>query len=237
MNLPHYNHEHLIHRIGWLRAATLGANDGIISIASLMMGMSTAGASSTVVLTTGVAGLVAGAASMAAGEWVSVMSQSDAEQAELVLEQAHIERNPEAELRELAAIYEGRGLKPALAMEVAHALTEHDAMQSHARDELGITEHSQAKPLQAALASALSFLSGGVVPVLLVLLGLNTGLAGQGGVWLVAAGSVATLFATGVLSARAANAPALKAGARVALWGTLSMALSAAVGVLLGVKV
>ncbi|MCQ8895808.1 VIT family protein [Limnobacter humi] len=232
---PHYNHEHLIHRIGWLRAATLGANDGIISISSLLVGMASSGAQWSVVMTSGVAGLVAGAASMAAGEWVSVMSQSDAEEAELALEIKHIENNPQQELMELQKIYEGRGLKPDLARQVAVALTEHDVVESHARDELGITEHSKAKPAQAALASALTFLSGGVVPLLLMWLTQTLQFDLTTTLWAMGLGSVFTLFVTGALVARASNAHVWRSAFRVAIWGTFSMAASALLGRALGV--
>ena len=169
---PAYNHEHIVHRIGWLRAATLGANDGIISISSLLVGMASSGAAAPVILAAGVAGLVAGAASMAAGEWVSVKSQADAEEAELALEQRHIDNNPKQELLELQSLYQKRGLPENLARDVAVALTKHDALGAHAQDELGITLHSVAKPMQAAFASALTFTAGGVVPLLVLLLAL-----------------------------------------------------------------
>ncbi|HEX4856700.1 MAG TPA: VIT1/CCC1 transporter family protein, partial [Limnobacter sp.] len=161
---PAYNHEHIAHRIAWLRAATLGANDGIISISSLLVGMASSGASYSTVLAAGVAGLVAGAASMAAGEWVSVKSQADAEEAELALEAKHLHENPRQELLELQGLYEKKGLSAELAHQVAVALTRHDALAAHAQDELGITPHSTAKPLQAAVASALTFSAGALVP-------------------------------------------------------------------------
>lgn len=234
---PNYNHEHLIHRIGWLRAATLGANDGIISISSLLVGMASTGASFSVIMASGVAGLVAGAASMAAGEWVSVMSQSDAEEAELRLEVQHIHANPQQELRELQSIYEQRGLKPELARQVAVALTEYDVVESHARDELGITHHSKAKPLQAAFASALTFVSGGIVPIALIWLTNFLQMGLQSTLITMGAGSVLTLFITGAAVAKASNAKVLRSAFRVALWGTVSLGLSALIGRVLGVSV
>lgn len=236
MPYPVYNHEHLTHRISWLRAATLGANDGVISISSLLAGMLASGASADVVLTTGVAGVVAGAASMAAGEWVSVKSQADAEKAELLLEARHIRENPEAEVRELAAIYESRGLRHELALQVAQALSEHDALDSHARDELGITHHSQARPMQAAVASAISFVSGGLLPV-----GVAWGTSViQANVMdalsILTATSVACLMATGAIVAKASNASAFQGAIRVGIWGALSMVLGALAGKLIGVE-
>lgn len=233
---PTYNHEHIVHRIAWLRAATLGANDGIISISSLLVGMASSGAEYPVILSAGVAGLVAGAASMAAGEWVSVKSQADAEQAELILEQQHIDNNPKQELLELQTLYEKRGLPPSLAHEVAVALTNHDALAAHAHDELGITSHSTAKPMQAALASALTFTTGGVVPLLVLMLAQYQSIPMSSIVWLLAASSVITLFSTGGLAAKVSNASIIRAGFRVAIWGSVSMGLSAAVGVVLGVN-
>lgn len=233
---PAYNHEHIGHRIAWLRAATLGANDGIISIASLLVGMASSGASYSVIVSAGVAGLVAGAASMAAGEWVSVKSQADAEEAELALEQQHIDNNPKQELLELQSLYQKRGLPEQLAHEVAVALTKHDALAAHAHDELGITPHSAAKPIQAALASALTFTAGGVVPVLLLILTHLQSIPIASIVWLLTATSVITLFCTGAIAAKASNAPVMRAGSRVAIWGSVSMGLSAAVGAALGVS-
>ena len=233
---PAYNHEHIVHRIAWLRAATLGANDGIISISSLLVGMASGGAAYPVILAAGVAGLVAGAASMAAGEWVSVKSQADAEEAELVLEQQHIDNNPKQELQELQSLYEKRGLQPELAHQVAVALTEYDALGSHARDELGITPHNTAKPMQAALASALTFSVGGAIPMLVLLLAQLQSISMSSIVWLLAGASVLTLFSTGALAAKVSNAAVARAGFRVALWGTVSMVLSALVGMALGVN-
>jgi len=234
---PVYNHEHIAHRIAWLRAATLGANDGIISIASLLVGMASSGAAYPVILSAGVAGLVAGAASMAAGEWVSVKSQAVAEEAELALEQRHIKNNPKQELLELQTLYEKRGLPEQLAHEVAVALTKHDALAAHAHDELGITPHSTAKPMQAALASAFTFTAGGVVPLLVLILANFQSIPIANTVWLLAASSVVTLFSTGALAAKVSNAPVMRAGFRVAIWGSVSMVLSAAVGAVLGVNI
>lgn len=233
---PVYNHEHIVHRIGWLRAATLGANDGIISISSLLVGMASSGAAAPVILAAGVAGLVAGAASMAAGEWVSVKSQADAEEAELALEQRHIDNNPKQELLELQSLYQKRGLPENLARDVAVALTKHDALGAHAQDELGITLHSVAKPMQAALASALTFTAGGVVPLLVLLLAQYQILGSKATVFTLAGASVVTLFLTGAAAAKVSNARVLRAGLRVALWGTVSMGLSALVGLALDVK-
>jgi vacuolar iron transporter family protein len=233
---PAYNHEHIVHRIAWLRAATLGANDGIISIASLLVGMASSGAAYPIILSAGVAGLVAGAASMAAGEWVSVKSQADAEEAELRLEQRHIDNNPKQELLELQTLYQKRGLTEQLAHDVAVALTEHDALAAHAHDELGITPHSTAKPMQAALASALTFTAGGVVPLLVLMVANYESVPIGFIVWLLAASSVITLFSTGALAAKVSNAAWIRAGFRVAIWGSVSMVLSAAVGAVLGVN-
>lgn len=233
---PVYNHEHIGHRIAWLRAATLGANDGVISIASLLVGMASSGAAYPIILSAGIAGLVAGAASMAAGEWVSVKSQADAEEAELKLEQRHIDNNPKQELFELQTLYQRRGLPDQLAHEVALALTKHDALAAHAHDELGITPHSTAKPMQAALASALTFTAGGVVPLLVLMLAQFQSVPIESTVWLLAATSVITLFCTGAIAANASNAPVMRAGFRVAIWGSVSMGLSAAVGTALGVS-
>lgn len=232
---PVYNHEHIVHRIAWLRAATLGANDGIISISSLLVGMASSGSAYPVILASGFAGLIAGAASMAAGEWVSVKSQADAEEAELILEQSHIDNNPKQELLELQALYEKRGLSENLAHQVAVALTEHDALAAHAHDELGITTQSTAKPMQASLASALTFSVGGLVPVLVLLLAQSLLVSTESTVWLLAATSVITLYLTGALAAKVSNASVTKAGFRVALWGSVSMGLSALVGLAIGV--
>lgn len=231
---PTYNHEHLIHRIAWIRAATLGANDGVISISSLLFGMITGGASLNVVIASAVAGLVAGAASMAAGEWVSVMSQADAEDAELYLEKQHIESNPKEELLELQMIYEQRGLKPELAQQVAEALTEFNAIESHARDELGFHEHSKAKPMQAAVASATTFLIGGGFPILLTLVAQALDLNSEWMLAVLGMGSLLALFLAGACVARASRASVWRGAFRVTVLGAVSMLLTALAGKMLG---
>lgn len=217
-------------RIGWLRAAVLGANDGIVSTASLMIGVAAASAGRDQLLIAGVAGLVAGAMSMAAGEYVSVSSQSDIEQSDLARERVELQVQPAAELRELASIYRGRGLTAELAEEVARQLTAHDALGAHARDELGMTASSTARPLQAALASAASFTAGAALPLLTALLTPASYL-----VLVMGGTSLLFLVALGVLAARTGGAPVLKASIRIAFWGVLAMAISAGVGRLFGV--
>jgi VIT1/CCC1 family predicted Fe2+/Mn2+ transporter len=223
---------HSVSRIGWLRAAVLGANDGIVSTASLVLGVAAAGTGRADILLAGAAGLVAGAMSMAAGEYVSVSSQADTERADTAKETRELAETPEAELEELTGIYRGRGLDPETAALVARQLTAHDALGAHKRDELGITETGEAKPLQAALASALTFAVGAALPLLVVLL------VPEG--WLLAAvGTSALLFLVllGWLGARAGGAPAGRAIARVAFWGALAMALTAGIGRLFGTVV
>jgi VIT1/CCC1 family predicted Fe2+/Mn2+ transporter len=220
---------HLSHRANWLRAAVLGANDGIVSTASLVLGVAASGASSSAILTAGIAGLVAGALSMAAGEYVSVSSQRDAEQADIRLEQRELRSDPPGELRELAEIYERRGLPQELAAEVAHALTSGDALQAHLRDELGLSEDRLARPLQAAWASALSFSTGAALPLLAVALV-------PAGARIVATVAV-TLIALGLLGdlgARLGGAPRRRATVRVVSWGAIAMAITAAIGALVG---
>lgn len=222
---------HRIHRTGWLRAAVLGANDGIVSTASLIAGVAAAAGSHGAILTAGLAGLVAGALSMAAGEYVSVKSQSDIERADLKLEQSSLLRNSAVELQELADIYVNRGVPHDLAMQVARALTEHDALDAHARDELGISKNSRARPVQAAVASALSFATGAVLPLVLAVLAPDPG-------WrlpVVATGSVACLAALGAVAAWAGGAPKGKAVLRVVLLGAAAIVLTAGVGSLFGV--
>jgi VIT1/CCC1 family predicted Fe2+/Mn2+ transporter len=219
-------------RIGWLRAAVLGANDGIVSTASLMIGVATAGASSSAVLIAGTAGLVAGAMSMAAGEYVSVSSQSDTEQSDLARERKELETDVDAEHRELAAIYVGRGLDPTLAAQVSSQLMAHDALGAHARDELGITEIMQARPVQAAIASALSFAVGAALPLATVVVAPQAMM-----VWLVAILSLAFLAILGGIAARVGGARISTGAIRVTFWGALAMALTAAVGSLFGVIV
>ncbi len=221
---------HRTHHTGWLRAAVLGANDGIVSTASLMMGVAASGAGTPAILVAGVAGLVAGAMSMAAGEYVSVSSQADTERADLDRERRELAETPELEHAELTAIYVQRGLDEALAAQVATQLTAHDALGAHARDELGITEALAARPVQAALASAATFAVGAALPLLLVLL-----LPNSARLWGLAGGSLVCLALLGFASARTGGAPAIRAAVRVTFWGALAMALTAAIGTLFGV--
>ncbi|QQS42857.1 MAG: VIT family protein [Acidobacteriota bacterium] len=227
-----HSEKHRTERIGWLRAAVLGANDGIVSTASLVVGVAAADAGRTGVLIAGVAGLVAGAMSMAAGEYVSVSSQADTEQADLDRERKELRDDPEFELQELAAIYEGRGLDPDLADEVAAQLMKHDALGAHARDELGLSDVTSARPVQAALASAITFAIGAALPLIAVLISPEASI-----VWAVSLTSLVFLAGLGALSARAGGAPVLKAAARVLFWGALAMAITAAVGTLFGAVV
>ncbi len=222
---------HFSHRVGWLRASVLGANDGIVSTASLIVGVASAEASGSSVLVAGVAGLVAGAMSMAAGEYVSVCSQSDSEQADLDRERHELATDSENELAELAAIYVARGLDTDLAHQVATQLTAKDALGAHARDELGITDTFTARPVQAALASAGSFAVGALLPLLLVLVVPRAYL-----VWTVSGGSLFFLALLGVTAARAGGSPVWKSVARVTFWGALAMILTAAVGALFGAQ-
>jgi VIT1/CCC1 family predicted Fe2+/Mn2+ transporter len=217
-------------RTGWLRAAVLGANDGIVSTASLVIGVATAGASRSAVLIAGTAGLVAGAMSMAAGEYVSVSSQSDTERSDLARERKELETDVEAEQRELAAIYVGRGLDPALATQVSDQLMAHDALGAHARDELGISEFVQARPVQAAIASALSFAVGAALPLLTAIVVPQSMM-----LMLVAVLSLAFLAILGGIAAKVGGARISTGAIRVTFWGALAMALTAAVGSLFGV--
>jgi VIT1/CCC1 family predicted Fe2+/Mn2+ transporter len=219
-------------RIGWLRAAVLGANDGIVSTASLVVGVAAAAATRHQVLVAGVAGLVAGALSMAAGEYVSVSSQADTEQADLDLERRELASDPVAEEDELTAIYVGRGLDPDLARTVARQLTMKDALAAHARDELGLTAEFAARPLQAALASAATFAIGAGVPVLSIVLAPPAALA-----IVVSIVSLLCLVALGAVAAQAGGASRVRGAARVALWGLLAMAATAGVGELFGTTV
>jgi len=225
-----HTERHRTQRIGWLRAAVLGANDGIVSTASLVLGIAAAGADSQVILVAGVAGLVAGAMSMAAGEYVSVSSQADTERADLAREREELAAGPEHEQAELTAIYVKRGLDPALASNVATQLMQHDALGAHARDELGISDSLAARPVQAALASAGTFTVGAVLPLLIVILFPVSAL-----MWTVSGSSLLFLALLGSLSARAGGAPVLVAASRVTFWGALAMALTAGVGTLFGV--
>ena len=223
---------HLTHRVGWLRAAVLGANDGIVSTASLILGVAASGASSAAILVAGIAGLVAGAMSMAAGEYVSVSSQSDTERADIAREKQELEDTPKQELAELSAIYEQRGLDKDLAKQVAVQLTAHDALGAHARDELGISDSTTARPIQAALASALSFTVGAALPILVsVLVPMSRMMLS------VSLSSLLFLGLLGALSARAGGAPMLLAARRVTFWGALAMLATARVGTLFGVSV
>ena len=221
---------HRTHRIGWLRAAVLGANDGIVSTASLVLGVAAAGASAKSILIAGVAGLVAGAMSMAAGEYVSVSSQADTERADLERERQELATDPEHEHAEMTAIYQGRGLDADLAAQVATQLMAHDALGAHARDELGISEMLTARPVQAALASAATFAVGAALPLLVVLLVAPSALP-----WVVAGSALLFLALLGSLSARAGGASVVTAAARVTFWGALAMGLTAGVGALFGV--
>ena len=225
------HHEiHRAHRVGWLRAAVLGANDGIVSTASLIIGVASAGTAHEEILLAGVAGLVAGAMSMAAGEYVSVSSQSDTEKADLQIERKSLEQNEAFEKEELAKIYEERGLAPALAVEVAEQLMAHDALGAHARDEIGISESGMARPVQAALSSAGTFTVGAALPLLTSWVSPLDQL-----ILLVAVLSLVFLALLGGVAAKAGGASVLKGAARVMFWGALAMGLTSAVGRLFGV--
>ena len=227
------HHEiHRLHRSGWLRAAVLGANDGIVSTASLILGVVAAGASADAVLVAGVAALVAGAMSMAAGEYVSVSSQADIEHADLAREREELAEDPEHEHNELAEIYIARGLDKALAHEVATQLMEHDALAAHARDELGISHQLSARPLQAALTSAASFAVGALLPLVVVLLAPLSSL-----LWTVSTSSLLFLAALGVASAIAGGASVSLAALRVTFWGAAAMALTAVIGAAVGTAI
>jgi len=223
---------HRTHRIGWLRAAVLGANDGIVSTASLMVGVAAAGTERGALLLTGMAGLVAGAMSMAAGEYVSVSSQSDTEEADLALERKELATQPEFERRELADIYVSRGLTAELAAQVVDQLMAHDALGAHARDELGISHTVTARPVQAGLTSAATFAVGAALPLLTAVV-TPAPLV----VPLVSGTSLLFLTALGAISARTGGAPVLRASARVAFWGALAMGITAGVGRLFGTVV
>ncbi|MEO6014814.1 MAG: VIT family protein [Devosia sp.] len=223
---------HAVDRIGWLRAAVLGANDGIVSTASLIVGVAAAAADTRTIVVAGVAGLVAGAMSMAAGEYVSVSSQSDTERADLARERRELAETPEAERQELAQIYVARGLDPVLALQVADQLTARDALGAHARDELGISEITTARPIQAALASALSFAIGAALPLLTVFVAPAA--------WLVPAVAIGALIFLGILGAlgaQAGGADKTRAAIRVVFWGALALALTAGIGRLFGAAV
>jgi VIT1/CCC1 family predicted Fe2+/Mn2+ transporter len=223
---------HRSDRVGWLRAAVLGANDGIVSVAGLVVGIAASGAPASTVLATGVAALVAGAMSMAAGEYVSVQSQADTEAADLAIERQELESEPQHELEELAHIYVRRGLAPALAREVAEQLHAHDALGAHARDELGITEMLRARPLQAALASAAAFTAGAVLPIGSALLAPVEHVAAA-----TTAVTLVGLLLSGGLAARLGGALMVRGALRVGFWGALAMAASHAIGGLFNVQV
>jgi VIT1/CCC1 family predicted Fe2+/Mn2+ transporter len=223
---------HRSSRIGWLRAAVLGANDGIVSTASLVVGVAASGATSGEILLAGTAGLVAGAMSMAAGEYVSVSSQSDTEQADLSRERKELETQPEFELQELAAIYVQRGVKPELAKQVAEQMMAHDALGTHAREELGISELTAARPIQAALASAGTFAVGAALPLLVAWLAPQRAL-----IWMVIISSLVFLALLGGWGAQAGGAKIATGAWRVTFWGAIAMALTAAVGWMFGATV
>ena len=227
-----HNENHLVSRVGWLRAAVLGANDGIVSTASLIVGVAAANAAASNVLVAGVAGLVAGAMSMAAGEYVSVSSQSDTEQADLARERGELATQPDFERRELAEIYVKRGVEPKLALQVADQLMAKDALGAHARDELGISEVTTARPIQAALTSAAAFSVGAAMPLAMVFVSPAT--------WLAATVSVASLLflaVLGAIGAKAGGANVLRATVRVTFWGALAMALTAGIGAVVGTAI
>ena len=231
MTTPRSRHReiHASHSIGWLRAAVLGANDGLISTGSLMVGVAAASADTGTVLLTGMAGLIAGALSMAAGEYVSVSSQADVEQADRRKEQRELAEQPEFELAELTHIYQQRGLSADLARQVAEQLTAHDALGAHLRDELGISEHMTARPVQAALASAAAFAAGALPSIGIAWLWQAAHLS-----WAITAVTLLLLAVTGALAARLGGASIAKGAARVVFWGALAMAATAAIGSLFG---
>lgn len=230
--MPHHREIHRIHRIGWLRAAVLGANDGIVSTASLIVGIAASHAPHNDIVLAGVAGLVAGAMSMAAGEYVSVSSQSDTEQADLKRERKELDEDGDHEQKELAAIYRLRGLDSLLAEQVALQLMAHDALGAHARDELGISETGTPRPVQAALASAATFAVGAVLPLLIVVFAADADL-----IMLVSSTSLLFLMLLGMLAAYSGGAGIVKGAFRVTFWGALAMGLTAAVGAVFGTVV
>lgn len=226
---PIHRETHLVARIGWLRAAVLGANDGIISTASLVAGVAAAAKSPSEILVAGVAGLVAGAMSMAAGEYVSVASQADTETADAARERRELAEQPEAELAELTRIYVERGVEPALALQVAEQMTAKDAFGAHARDELGFSGHGSAQPIQAALTSAVTFAAGAAIPLLVAAISPAEGLS-----MIVSGSSLVFLAVLGAVGARIGGAPALKPAIRVTFWGAIAMGVTAAIGALTG---
>ncbi|MEH6660624.1 MAG: VIT family protein [Parasphingorhabdus sp.] len=223
---------HKLDRVGWLRAAVLGANDGIVSTASLVVGVAAAATTQDTIMLTAFAGLVAGAMSMAAGEYVSVSSQADSEKAERAKEAWELENQPKAERIELITIYKNRGLTADLAEKVADQLTAHDALGTHLRDELGLTKHFSAKPLQAAAASALAFAAGAILPVILAAL-----LSGQMLIWVVSGAALLLLAALGAVGAILGGAPIFRPVVRVTFWGAAAMAATAAIGSIFGAVV
>lgn len=227
-----HDEAHLSNRNHWLRAAVLGANDGLISTASLLVGVAAASPSSQTLLLTGMAALTAGALSMAAGEYISVSSQADTEKADLGKERHELTHNAEHELVELTEIYESRGLDRALAQQVAIALTEHDALEAHARDEIGLTDLSTAKPIHASIASGLSFIAGAILPIIAIMILPESTL-----VWSLASITLLGLALLGIVSARLGGAPVIPATARVVVWGVLAMLATSLVGRLFGVTV
>jgi len=227
-----HDEPHLSNRNHWLRAAVLGANDGLISTASLLVGVAAANPSSQTMLLTGLAALTAGALSMAAGEYISVSSQADTEKADLTKEQYELTHNADRELLELTKIYETRGLDHTLAHQVAVALTEHDALEAHARDEIGLTDLSQAKPIHASVASGLSFIAGAILPVIGIMV-----LPAQTLVWSLASITLLGLILLGVISARLGGAPIIPAIVRIVSWGVIAMLATSMIGRLFGVAV
>lgn len=231
MSYSHHAEKHYIQRTGWLRASVLGANDGIISVTSLIMGMAASGASSHTLLITCIAGLISGATSMAAGEYISVKSQEDVEKADLHMEDKELKKNPDLELKELTHIYIMRGLEPTLAHEVAVQLTAHNALEAHARDEIGIHDNTAAKPVQAALSSASAFSVGALFPMVAILIGSEQYIEK-----VVMAVGVLSLAILGALASHAAGTSMLKGSLRVALWGIAAMLFSSWIGSLFNVN-
>ena len=226
-----HNESHRTHRTGWLRASVLGANDGIVSTASLIIGVAAAGSSRESILLAGAAGLVAGAMSMAAGEYVSVKSQADTEKADLEVERRSLEKNYDLEIDELAKIYQTRGVKPELAKQVAEQMMTHDALGAHARDDIGISDSQRARPTLAAISSMITFTVGAALPLTIVWLSPLSSL-----IYWVALLSLLFLGSLGAIAAWAGGAPVLRASLRVCFWGTLAMALTAGVGILFGIS-
>ncbi len=230
---PHPEDEHKSHRAAWLRAAMLGANDGIVSTSSLMLGvLAASGNNPTAVLAAGIAGLSAGALSMAAGEYVSVSSQRDSELSDIAIEKKSLEENPEAELKELAGIYEKRGVNRALALQVAEQLHDHDAIGAHVRSELGINDKDLADPIQAAVASAVAFAAGAAVPIVAALLATQ-----ESGVWVISIVSLLALLVSGAVGAVIGGGNRAKAALRVGIGGGIAMAITFLIGHLVGASV